>query len=102
MLRESCSFVGGGRAALLQLTHPFVANGIRIHSNLSHGVAERFFRTFKYMFGMVFGERKDAIHAAKIVRGLHDKVVGELGENVGAFTATSKFDAAKLTALKVR
>lgn len=81
--RESILFGGGGRAATLQLLHPFVAKGIMIHSNLKNGVQQRFYRTFKYMFLILFGTRKDALLAARTVRGLHNKVVGDLDNEAG-------------------
>lgn len=99
--RESIIFALGGRAALLQLCHPFVAAGIRSHSNLSQGVSQRFFRTFHYMFRVTFGTRKDAFDAAKSVRRLHDKVKGKIDEDVGIFNKEkSKFNAAHTEALR--
>jgi uncharacterized protein (DUF2236 family) len=45
--RESVAFVAGLRAALLQLAHPYVATGVKHHSNVKHGIHMRFYRTFK-------------------------------------------------------
>jgi uncharacterized protein (DUF2236 family) len=98
--RESIVFAGGGRAAFLQLAHPFVAAGIRLHSQLENGVRRRFINTFKYMFAMSFGTREEILKASKTVRSLHDRVRGEIGEDVGIFTRTSKFDAAQEHAMK--
>jgi len=98
--RESAVFIGGGRAVYQQISHPFVALGIRQHSMLERGVSKRFNRTFTYMFAWYFGTPEDIEAAARAVRGLHSKVVGNLGEDVGAFKATSKFSAAEKNAIK--
>lgn len=91
--RESSNFVCGGRAALLQLAHPYVAAGVAAHSNLAAGVQERFYRTFKYMFAMIYEDAAGARAAAAQVRRLHQKVHGTLHEAVGAFPAGHRFDA---------
>ena len=36
--RESCLFMGGGRAVLLQFAHPYIASGVRQHSNVARDV----------------------------------------------------------------
>ena len=51
------------------------------------------------MFGMIFGTTTEAFAASRTVRSLHDKVTGEIGEDIGAFKPASKFDAAQLSAL---
>src|SRR5438874_13817965 len=57
-------FAGGGRAALLQLAHPFVAYAIDHHSRTRADVAGRFQRTFRNVLGMVVGDLVDAFNAA--------------------------------------
>ena len=52
-------FLGGGRAALLQLAHPFVAYAVEQHSKTRADVVGRFQRTFRNVFAMVFGELDD-------------------------------------------
>ena len=98
--RESIVFAGGGRAAFMQLAHPFVAAGIRQHSMLERGVSRRFYNTFKYMFGMAFGTPEEIASSARAVRGLHSKVVGMIKEDVGIFTPTSRFSAAEKNAMR--
>jgi uncharacterized protein (DUF2236 family) len=102
VMRESVAFLGGGRAAFMQLSHPFVAQGIRVHSALEYGVRQRFVRTFKFMFGMSFGTREEMFRASRAVRALHDRVQGTIDES-GAnlvFAQDSKFDAAQVHAVK--
>src|SRR5436189_6181724 len=58
-------FLGGGRAALLQLAHPMVAHAIAQHSYTRADVAQRFQRTLRAVLAMVFGELDDACAAAR-------------------------------------
>jgi len=93
--RESALFLLGGRAAMMQLAHPYVAVGIAEHSNLKkNGAQERFYRTFQYMFPMAFGNEKESQLASRAVRSLHSKVHGTFKENVGRFRNGDVFDAA--------
>ena len=91
--RESFVFLAGGRAALLQLAHPFVAIGVEQHSNIKHGVQERFYRTFEYIFSMTYGESDEIFAAARSVRRLHDRVQGTFPEAVGPFPKGSPYNA---------
>ncbi len=54
--REAVVFLGGGRAALLQLAHPFVAYGVDQHSKTRADVVGRFQRTFMNVFAMTGGD----------------------------------------------
>ncbi len=71
-------FLGGGRAALLQLAHPQVAAAIDHHSRTRADVLGRFQRTFRHVFAMMFGELEDALRAARRVHQIHTRVHGEL------------------------
>jgi uncharacterized protein (DUF2236 family) len=94
ILRESLVFLGGGRAALLQLAHPYVAAALRQNSDLqTHGSLQRFQRTFFFMFKFAFGDVAQAVQAAQVVRRLHQRARGKLGEHVGMFAPEDEFDA---------
>jgi uncharacterized protein (DUF2236 family) len=71
-------FLGGGRAALLQLAHPMVAYAIDQHSRTRTDVVGRFQRTFQHVFAMVFGELEDALIAARRVHAIHSRIEGEV------------------------
>lgn len=71
-------FLGGGRAALLQLAHPQVAHAIDHHSRTRTDVVGRFQRTFRHVFAMVFGELDDAISAARRVHQIHSRISGDV------------------------
>jgi uncharacterized protein (DUF2236 family) len=78
--RESALFLGGGKAALLQLAHPFVAHAIDQHSKTQSDPLGRFRRTFDGVFRMVFGDLDQAFGAARRVHTVHERVVGVFGE----------------------
>src|SRR5215211_592390 len=80
-------FLGGGRAALLQLAHPMVAYAIDHHSRTRADVVGRFQRTFRHVFAMVFGPLDDALRAARRVHSIHSRIHGTIPETVGSFRA---------------
>lgn len=81
--RESALFLAGGRAALLQVAHPFVAHAVDQHSATRTDPLGRFRRTFYNVFKMVFGDLDDAIRSARRVHAVHEKIVGRISEQVG-------------------
>lgn len=92
-------FLGGGRAALLQLAHPFVAHAIDHHSRTRADVVGRFQRTFKNVFAMVFGELDDAFAAARRVHAIHARVNGTFVHAIGAWPAGTRYHANDADAL---
>lgn len=91
--RESVLFLGGGKAALLQLAHPFVAHGVDQHSQTRTDPLGRFQRTFDNVFAMVFGDLESAIKSSRRVHAIHSRVTGVINEHVGAFTPGSCYEA---------
>jgi uncharacterized protein (DUF2236 family) len=93
-------FLGGGRAALLQLAHPMVAYAIDQHSRTRADVAGRFLRTFRNVFAMVFGDLDDAFVAARRVHAVHSRVHGVIPERVGAWAAGTPYHASDADTLR--
>lgn len=91
--REAALFLGGGRAALLQLAHPFVAHAIEQHSRTKIDLAGRFQRTFTYVYSMIFGDIGHAIRSARRVHAFHQTVRGEITEDVGPFRHGTPYQA---------
>jgi uncharacterized protein (DUF2236 family) len=91
--RENMVFLGGGRAALLQLAHPYVAHGVDQHSETRHDPIGRFNRTFLHVYNMIFGSREDALESAHGVRAIHDTIHGPITENIGRFEAGHRYRA---------
>ncbi len=78
--REAVTFLGGGRAALLQLAHPFVAHGVDQHSTTRTDTLGRFVRTFENVFAMVYGDLDAALTSARRVHTIHTHITGPLGD----------------------
>jgi uncharacterized protein (DUF2236 family) len=97
--RHSISFLGGGRAALLQLAHPWVAWGVEQHSRTRDDPFGRFQRTFFHVFRMVYGDLDTAIAAARAVHRIHERITGEIGGAAGPFAAGSRYAANQADAL---
>jgi uncharacterized protein (DUF2236 family) len=76
--RESALFLGAGRAALLQLAHPWVAAALAQHSNLLHDAVGRFHSTFRVIYTMLFGTRAQAVEASRQLYQRHTGIAGEL------------------------
>jgi len=93
-------FLGGGRAALLQLAHPMVAYAIDHHSRTRSDVTGRFQRTFRYVFAMVFGELDEAFRAARRVHAIHSHIQGTIPETIGSFRAGTPYHANDADALQ--
>ena len=97
--REAILFLGGGRAALLQLAHPFVGHGIDDHSTTRTDPQERFIRTFENIWAMVFGPLDEALESARRVHAVHSRINGVIDEKVGRFAAGTPYSAADPAAL---
>lgn len=93
-------FLGGGRAALLQLAHPMVAYAIDQHSKTREDVLGRFQRTFRNVFAMVFGDLDDAIAAARRVHKVHAHIAGEIPIALGRYAAGARYHANDVGALR--
>ncbi len=98
--RESAVFLGAGRAALLQLAHPWVAAALAQHSNLLHDAVGRFHGTFRVIYTMLFGTRAQAIEASKQLYQLHTGIRGELPHTVGAYQRGEQYQANEVAALR--
>jgi uncharacterized protein (DUF2236 family) len=98
--RESAIFLGAGRAALLQLAHPWVAASLLHHSNLMNDAIGRFHGTFRVIYTMLFGSRAQALAASRQIYRLHTGIRGELPHAVGAFAQGEHYEANELQALR--
>jgi uncharacterized protein (DUF2236 family) len=98
--RESAVFLGAGRAALLQLAHPWVAVALAQHSNLLHDAVGRFHSTFRVIYTMLFGTRAQAIEASKQLYQRHTGIRGELPHAAGAYPQSEHYEANEVAALR--
>jgi uncharacterized protein (DUF2236 family) len=97
--REAAIFLGAGRALLLQLAHPFVAQAIADHSPSLGDPIGRFHRTFAIVFTLVFGTIEEARAAAQRLHCRHAAIAGAFRESVGSFAAGSRYIANDVEAL---
>jgi uncharacterized protein (DUF2236 family) len=98
--RESAVFLGAGRAALLQLAHPWVAASLLQHSNLRNDAIGRFHSTFRVIYTMLFGTRAQAIAASRQLYGRHTGIRGELPHAVGIHPRGEHYEANEINALR--
>lgn len=102
---ESALFLGSGRAALLQLAHPWVAAALAQHSNILHQPIVRFHNTFRIVFAMVFGSLGQALAASRHLYALHTQIRGELpedtaGGNAARWKCGAHYEANEIHALR--
>jgi uncharacterized protein (DUF2236 family) len=74
--REGLLLGGGGRATLLQLAHPGVAQGVYEHSTFAERPLDRLRATMSYVYGVLFGTKDEARAVSRAVHALHTRVVG--------------------------
>ncbi|HTW61785.1 MAG TPA: oxygenase MpaB family protein [Terracidiphilus sp.] len=98
--RESALFLGAGRAALLQLAHPWVTAALVQHSNLLDQPVARFHNTFRVVFTMVFGTLDQALAAARHLYQLHTGIRGELREDTAGWSRGTHYEANEIAALR--
>jgi uncharacterized protein (DUF2236 family) len=97
--RHAGVFLGSGRAALLQVAHPQVAQAIAHHSAARNDPYGRFQRTFRQVFPMVWGSLEQATAAARAVHRAHCSISGRFEEDVGRHARGDRYDANDRAAL---
>lgn len=98
--RESAVFLGAGRAALLQLAHPWVATALEQYSNVMSRPIARFHNTFRVVYTMIFGSLDQALGAARHLYKLHSSIQGELAESAGGWPRGTHYEANEVAALR--
>jgi len=99
LARHSAFFLGGWRAALLELAHPWVANAVDQHSLTREDPIGRFHRTFRNVFTIVFGSIDRVSRSAQILHAVHSGAKGSLSECTGPFAKGSPYTANEVHAL---
>jgi uncharacterized protein (DUF2236 family) len=97
--REAALGLGLGRAILLQLAHPWVAQAVADHSTFRQQPVERFLSTIAAAYLLVFGSRRQADAAAARIRAVHARITGTLSEDVGRWRRGTPYRAADPDAL---
>ncbi|MDP2227554.1 MAG: oxygenase MpaB family protein [Moraxellaceae bacterium] len=97
--KHSVTFMGAGRAALLQLAHPWVANAITQHSKTVSDPFGRFRRTFTNVFTMTFGSVDQLLDCCIAVHNIHSTMFGKIATEAGAHGAGSAYQANEVNAM---
>ncbi len=97
--KEALLFLGGGRAILLQMAHPFVAYAVDQHSTTRNDPQGRFRRTFEGIHSILFGDLETALRSARRIHALHETIKGKIPERIGPFDETTSYDANQEDAL---
>jgi uncharacterized protein (DUF2236 family) len=93
---EMALLAGWGRAILLQLAHPLIAEGVAAHSGFlaeGWGRLRRLSRTLSAMLTLTFGTEDEAAAVVRGINGIHDRVHGELPVASGVFPARTRYTA---------
>ena len=75
--REGVLLLGGGRALLMQVAHPSVAQGVADHSDFESDPWSRLVGTLEAVYTIVFGTDEQADRMAAAVHAVHERVVGD-------------------------
>jgi len=89
---ESVVLAGGGRALLLEIAHPLVAEGVAQHSRFREDPLGRLQRTLDALSAIAFRDRAAALAAARGVERVHEGVRGRLEVETGRFAAGTRYD----------
>jgi uncharacterized protein (DUF2236 family) len=94
--QETVLLAGWGRAILLQLAHPLVAQGVAEHSDFltdRRGRLRRLERTLRAMLALTFGAPAEVERVARGINRIHDRVHGELPAAAGVFPPGTPYTA---------
>ncbi|KFZ16544.1 hypothetical protein V502_05039 [Pseudogymnoascus sp. VKM F-4520 (FW-2644)] len=76
IIGESASMMGHFAAALLQISHPQVANALYAQSSVTKDPVKRARRSLVYIYCMVFGTEKERDYILTMTQNAHDQVEG--------------------------
>jgi uncharacterized protein (DUF2236 family) len=91
--REAVLGLGLGRAVLMQLAHPWVAQAVVDHSPAADRPLDRLLTTATAAELLVFGSRRQADGVAARIRRIHARVSGVLAEDIGRWTRGTPYQA---------
>jgi uncharacterized protein (DUF2236 family) len=97
--REGVLALGLGRALLMQIAHPWVAQAVHDHSTFGEVPMERLMATATAAEFLVFGSRGQADRAAERIRTVHTFIHGELQQEVGRWKKGTPYRAGEPEAL---
>jgi uncharacterized protein (DUF2236 family) len=93
---ERLVVLGWGRAILMQMAHPLIAEGVIRHSGFREtpiASVRRLHGTVRAMLSLTFGDEAERGRAAAGIRRIHDRVQGLLPHDAGRFEAGTRYSA---------
>ena len=90
--RERCGLIYGPAAAILQLAHPRIAQGVYDHSNFRYDTLGRLRRTLSSTNKIAFGRTSQARAVSEHVASRHRKVRGQIFDGIGGARTYSAFE----------
>jgi uncharacterized protein (DUF2236 family) len=97
--KHSVNFFGAGRAALMQLAHPWVASAVFDHSETVGDPFGRFQRTFTNVWTMIFGSVDQLLKCCIAVHNIHRGMQGKIHSEAGAFAQGSHYQANEVNSM---
>jgi uncharacterized protein (DUF2236 family) len=91
--QETAGLFGSGRAVLLQLAHPMVAQGVADHRRVQGDPVGRLNRTLEMMLTIVFGSRPEAEAMLRQFHALHGPIKGQLALEAGPYATGTGYTA---------
>lgn len=76
VLSDVAGLAAGNRALLLQALHPLAMAGVHDHSTYAEDPFGRLHRTSAWVAASTFGSVPEALRMARLVRAMHQRVVG--------------------------
>ncbi|GAA3978401.1 oxygenase MpaB family protein [Actinomadura viridis] len=73
---EPAVMLGAGRALLLQVAHPKVAQGVADHSDLRERPLDRLLGTLDFLTIVTFGTPEEAARMGEAIRRAHERITG--------------------------
>ncbi len=74
---SAAPMIGGVQSLLMQTLHPPTMSGVAQHSNYKDDPFGRLHRTAKFLGTTTYGSAEEAERMVKVIRKVHDRVVGE-------------------------
>jgi uncharacterized protein (DUF2236 family) len=90
--RERCGLIYGPAAAILQIAHPRIAQGVRDHSNFRTDIMGRLHRTLKSTNRIAFGRVSEAEEMKTRLAAVHRRVRGVVSSGIKGLHTYSAFE----------
>lgn len=91
--KEKAVLLAGGRALLMQLAHPLIAQAVEDTDFMQKKPYERLHRTAEAGLGLIFGTDEQVFQIANRINLVHEHLNGSLKTTVGNYPKGERYDA---------